>query len=307
LKDLVIIGAGPAGLAAAIYGMRSGLNLVVIEKFAPGGQVLNTAEVENYPGFPEPVMGYELIDKMQAQVNRFEAEITSNEVNSMERTKEGNFSIQLSDGSMIETKSVIAATGSSYKKLKVPGEIELTGKGVSYCATCDGAFFKDKTVAVVGGGNTALEEALLLTRFASKVYLIHRRDEFRGEKILQQRVAQNEKIEPLVNTTVEKINGSEKVESISLLCCKENNKQWDLELDGVFIFVGYDANTQIFPEELKDEYKQINVNLKMETDLPGFFAAGDIRCHSKRQISMACADGATAAMTAYEYITHKQL
>ncbi|MBN1501185.1 MAG: thioredoxin-disulfide reductase [Spirochaetes bacterium] len=307
MKELVIIGAGPAGISAGIYGLRAGLDLVVLEKFAPGGQVLNTSEVENYPGFAEPVMGYELIDRMEQQLRRFNADIQSVEIKSVIKNSSGIFETALSDGEIIQSKAVIAATGSSYKKLNVPGEKEFTGKGVSYCATCDGAFFKDKTVAVIGGGNTALEDALFLTRFASKVYLIHRRDEFRGERILQQRVTANEKIEIMLNTTVESINGSGKVESISLICCKDNDTKNILKLDGVFIFVGYDANTGEFPDELKNEYGQIKVNLNMETSIPGFFAAGDIRSESKRQIVMACSDGATAAMSAYEFITNKKL
>ncbi len=307
MKELVIIGAGPAGMTAGIYGMRSGLDLVILERFAPGGQVLNTSEVENYPGFINPVMGYDLVDRMEQQLRRFNADIQSVDITSVTKNSKGIFETVLSNGEIIESKAVIAATGSSYRKLNVPGEAEFTGKGVSYCATCDAAFFRDKTVAVVGGGNTALEDAVFLTKFASKVLLIHRRDEFRGEQILQKRVMENSKIEMIMNTTVEKINGTGKVESISIISRDSSATKSILKIDGVFIFVGYDANTKEFPDNLKNEFGQINVNINMETTMPGFFAAGDIRSNSKRQIITACGDGAAAAMSAYEYITNKKL
>lgn len=306
MKDLIIIGAGPAGLSAAIYGMRSGLDLILIDKFAPGGQVLNTADVENYPGFKDPIQGYELVTAMEGQARRLGAEIKNADVKSINKNQKNIFSVEFTNGEILESKAVIAATGSSYKHLNIPGEKELTGKGVSYCATCDGAFFRDKVTAVIGGGNTALEEALFLTKFASKVYIIHRRDEFRGEKVLQKRIEEHEKIEPILSSVVESINGNDKVESLTLknVISEETS---NLDVDGAFIFVGYNPNTELFADDIKNEQGQLKVDLNMETPTEGLFAAGDIRHMSKRQIVMAAADGATAAMTAYEYITHKEL
>lgn len=304
MKDTIIIGAGPAGLTAAIYGVRAGLDLAVMEKFSPGGQVINTYEVENYPGFVEPIEGWQLMSSMENQARRLGVEFTSGDVASVK--KEGDvFILTKTDGSTVEAKSVIAATGSSYKHLNIPGEKEYTGKGVSYCATCDGAFYRDKVTAVVGGGNTALEEAMFLTKFASKVYLIHRRDEFRGDKILQDRALAMDKIEPVMSHVVESVNGPEKVSSITIKDVKSGETR-DLQVDGFFVFIGFDANTEYVPEELLNEKREVKVDIHMKTSIPGFFAAGDLRSDSKRQIVMAAADGATAAMEAYEYVNNLQ-
>jgi len=216
MKELVIVGAGPAGLSAAIYGMRAGIDLVVIEKLAPGGQVMTTYEVENYPGFVDPIPGWELMSNIENQARRLGAEIRGVELSSIRRGSDGCFEIETGIGDAIRARAVICATGASLLKLGVPGEAEFTGRGVSYCATCDAAFFKERVTAVVGGGDTALEEALYLTRFASKVLLVHRRDAFRGAKLLQKRVMENPIIEPVYNSVVRSINGSGKVESISL-------------------------------------------------------------------------------------------
>lgn len=299
MKDLIIIGAGPAGLTSAIYGIRAGLETLVLERFSPGGQVLNTAVVENYPGFAEPVHGWELMTAMENQVKRLGAEIRNGEVSAVE--KGDVFSVVLADRSIVKAKTVIIASGASYKKLDVPGEAELTGKGVSYCATCDGAFYKDRITAVVGGGDTALEEACFLTRFASKVYLIHRRDEFRGAKILQDRVFANNKIEPVYNTVVTSINGKNKVESATLKN-KRTGEEKNLQVDGVFLFVGIIANTGYLPEKILNERGEVIVDKNMQTGIPGLFAAGDLREGSRRQIVMAASDGATAALSAYDYI-----
>jgi thioredoxin reductase (NADPH) len=302
MKELIIIGAGPAGLSAAIYGLRSGLDLVLVERLAPGGQVMSTYEVENYPGFVEPVAGWELMSRMENQARRLGAEIVSGEVASIGRNaSDGTHALTLADGSMMEAKTVIAATGASYRRLKVPGEVEHVGHGVSYCATCDGAFFKDRVCAVVGGGDTALEEANFLTRFASKVYLIHRRESLRGAKILQDRIFANDKIEPLYNTIVESIDGATKVENLLLKNVK-TGKQDRLAVEGVFIFVGFIANTAYLPAEILDENREVVTDIAMRTSIPGLFAAGDLRSGSKRQIVMAAAEGATAALEAYEYI-----
>jgi thioredoxin reductase (NADPH) len=302
MKELIIIGAGPAGLSAAIYGLRSGLDLVLLERLAPGGQVMSTYEVENYPGFVEPVAGWDLMSRMENQARRLGAEIVSGDVVSLCRNAAGGtLALTMADGSTLEAKTVIAATGASYRRLKVPGEVEHVGHGVSYCATCDGAFFKDRICAVVGGGDTALEEAHFLTRFASKVYLIHRRDSLRGAKILQDRIFANDKIEPLFDTTVESIDGSTKVENLLLKNVK-TGKQNTLAVEGVFIFVGFVANTAYLPAEVLDENHEVIADIAMRTNVPGLFAAGDLRSGSKRQIVMAAAEGATAALEAYEYI-----
>ncbi len=302
MKDLIIIGAGPAGLSAAIYGMRSGLDLVVLERLSPGGQVMNTYEVENYPGFVEPVAGWELMSHMEGQARRLGAEILGADVLSVARdAADGMFTVTQSDGPAMRAKAVIAASGASYRRLKVPGEEEYIGHGVSFCATCDGAFYKNRVCAVIGGGDTALEEAHFLTRFASKVYLVHRRDQYRGVKVLQDRVAASSTIVPVLDSIVESINGSTAVESISLKHVKTGEIS-SLKVDGVFIFVGFDANTKCFPKDVLNEAGEVIADSKMRTSVPGLFAAGDLRSGSRRQIVMAAADGAVAALEVYDYI-----
>jgi thioredoxin reductase (NADPH) len=300
MKDLVIIGGGPAGLTAGIYGMRAGLDLVIVEKFSPGGQVINSYEIENYPGFAEPVEGWKLMSDMEEQTRRLGAEIISAEVLSIKKDA-GVFTVALADGE-IQAKSVIIAAGAFNRRLNVPGEKEYVGRGVSYCATCDGAFFKDKVTVVAGGGDVALEEAFFLTRFASKVYLIHRREHFRGADILQKRVLGNEKIVPVLCTNIESVNGDTTVNSVTL---KNTNtgEISSLDTDGVFIFIGYDPNTSFVDKELLNEQREVIVDMNMHTGVEGLFAAGDIRSGSKRQIVMAAADGATAVLSAYEYLT----
>lgn len=302
MKDLIIIGAGPGGLTAAIYGIRAGLDLTVIERLSPGGQVMNTYEVENYPGFEEPVAGWELMSKMEGQARRLGTEIMSGDVTSVRKDPgSGMFTVALEDSPAMASKTVIAASGASYRRLKVPGEEQFLGHGVSFCATCDGAFFKDRICAVIGGGDTALEEAHFLTRFAKKVYLVHRRDKFRGAKILQDRVLASGKIEPVYDTVVESIDGATTVQGVSLKNVK-TGKTSSLAVDGVFIFIGFTANTGYLPAEALDENGEAAVDSRMRTAVPGLFAAGDMRSGSRRQIVMAAADGATAALEAYDYI-----
>ncbi len=303
MKDLIIIGAGPGGLTAAIYGMRAGLDLLVLEKFSPGGQVMNTYEVENYPGFPQPVPGWELVSAMESQARRLNAEIVSGEVTLIGKDAGSQcFTLRLADGASLESKTVIIATGASYRALGVPGENEFLGRGVSYCATCDGAFFRDRITLVVGGGDTALEEAHFLTRFASRVYLVHRRDCFRGMKILQDRVLSCEKIIPVYSSVVTGIHGEGRVQSVSLKNV-DTGAERSIETDGVFIFVGYEPNTGFLPSQLLNGQKEVVTDPQMQTEIPGLYAIGDVRSDSKRQIVMACADGATAALNAYDYIT----
>jgi len=300
VKDLIIIGAGPAGLSAAIYAMRAGIDMLLIEKIAPGGLVMTTYEVENYPGFADPVPGWELMNAMESQARRLGAEIASGEVLSLEK-RDDAFTLRMTDGSELRACAVICASGARLMKLGVPGEERFTGRGVSYCATCDAAFFKDRIAAVVGGGNTALEEAVYLTKFASKVYLIHRRDEFRGVKILQDRVLTNGRIEPVYSSVVTSINGESKIDSVSI-ANKKTGAQGELAVDGVFIFIGYEPVTAYAPALVKNERGEILVDMQMETPLAGLFAAGDLRAGSIRQIVAAAADGATAALSAYRYL-----
>ncbi|MEJ5361632.1 MAG: thioredoxin-disulfide reductase [Spirochaetota bacterium] len=304
MKELIIIGAGPAGMAASIYAVRAGLDTLVLEKISPGGQVMLTYEIENYPGFIEPIEGWQLASNMEQQARRLGVTIESRDVEQVRKIQDV-FEIKTSDGNILNARAVIAATGASLKRLGVPGESEFTGRGVSYCATCDAAFFKDMVTAVVGGGNTALEEALYLTRFASKVYLIHRRDEFRGQKILQDRVRSNPRIELVLDTVVTQVTGDEKVKAISLLN-KKTNKTSELAVNGLFIFIGFNPNTAYLPKEVLNEAGQVKVDKHMRTPIAGLFAAGDLREGSYRQVLMAAADGATASVSAYEYITNKE-
>jgi thioredoxin reductase (NADPH) len=302
MKDLIIIGAGPAGLTAAIYGIRAGMDILVLEKLAPGGQVMNTYEVENYPGFEEPVQGWELMSAMENQVKRLGVEIASGEVQAIKKIESDKiFSLTLTDGKILESKSVILASGAMHSTLNVPGEAKFSGKGVSYCGTCDGNFFKEKIIAVAGGGNTALEEAIFLTRFGIKVYLIHRRDEFRGAKILQDRLLANPKVEVIYNTVVQEIKGGNMVNALRLKNVKTGEEK-DLPVEGFFIFVGYKPNTEYLAEELLDGSKQVIVDKNMQTSIKGQFAAGDMRADSRKQIITACADGAIAALAAYDYL-----
>ncbi|MCX7679181.1 MAG: thioredoxin-disulfide reductase [Spirochaetes bacterium] len=305
MKDLIILGAGPAGLSAAIYGIRAGLNLIILEKFSPGGQVMNTYEVENYPGFANPIPGWELVSAMENQARRLGAEIISGEIATLSfdsRTK--IFTATLADGSTVQAKSIIAATGASLKKLGIPGEEHFFGRGVSYCATCDGAFYKDRVTAVIGGGNTALEEAHFLTRFARRVYLIHRRNQYRADKILKERIASDEKIVPVLETIPLSINGDTKVKSLTVKNIR-TEQITELAVDGVFVFIGYIPNTSYLPKDVLNEKGEVIVDIHMRTKIPGLFAAGDLRSESRRQIVMACADGATAAMSAYEYLSQQ--
>jgi len=301
VKDVIIIGAGPAGLTAAIYGMRAGLDLIVLERLSPGGQVMNTYEVENYPGFIDPVAGWELMSHMEGQARRLGSEIVAVDVDSVTRNADGTFTVAVSDGPPMQAKSVIAAAGASYRRLKIPGEEALLGHGVSFCATCDGAFFKNRICAVIGGGDTALQEAHFLTRFASRIYLIHRRDQYRAVKVLQDRMLACENIVPVLSTVVERINGGTTVESITMKNVKTGETS-DLKVDGVFIFVGLDANAKFLPKEVLADSGEVITDIRMRTSVPGLFAAGDLRCGSRRQIVTAAADGTIAVLEAYDYI-----
>jgi thioredoxin reductase (NADPH) len=302
IYDVVIIGAGPAGCAAGMYVGRARLRAAVIEQFSTGGQLLNYHRVENYPGFPDGIDAFELSDRFVKHMEVFGVEKINATVEGINNVQEKIKKIVTSAG-VIETKSIIIASGATPKKLNVPGEKEFTGKGVSYCAVCDGPFYRDQDVVVVGGGDSALEEALYLTRFASRVFLVHRRDRFRATKILQDRVAENSKITTVMNTTVSEIaGGNEGVQKITLFN-KSNQETSELPTKGVFIFIGLEPNTSFLPKEIKvNEQGFIITDERMQTSVEGVFAAGDVRVKPLRQIVTAVSDGAVAAFSASQYV-----
>jgi len=301
-RELVIIGAGPAGLTAAIYGKRSGLDVLVLEKGIPGGQINVTDEIENWTGVIH-ASGAELADSFRKHAEHFKAEFRETEVKGI--TVDGGRKVIHTDGDDIEAEAVIIATGASFKKLGAPGEKELTGRGVSYCAVCDGAFFEDQEIAVIGGGNTAVEEAVYLTQFASKVTIIHRRDSFRADRLAIERAMSNPKIEVIWNTVVEEIIGEDMVEKLVLKNVRTGETS-DLAVSGVFVFAGMDPNVS-FMQGLVDSVGGgwIVTNERMETSIEGIFAAGDVRDKYLRQVITAAGDGATAAMAASAYISEQ--
>lgn len=301
MYDLIIIGGGPAGLTAGMYAMRAALNTVLIEQGAPGGQVAVTEQVDNYPGFIE-IGGFELCEKFLEHAKWYGLEILDKEAVAAEPGIECH-SVRLADGTLLKSRAVILATGGTSRKLEVPGENENFGKGVSYCATCDGFFFRDKTVAVVGGGDTALEDALYLSKIARKVYIIHRRDAFRGSKILQERVFSEPGIEIVFNSVVTEIRaGPDGVERIGLKDTQTGDGR-DLDVEGVFIFVGFLPNNVLVPAGIKmNTTGYVVTDEKCETDIPGIFAVGDLREKYANQIVLAAADGCTAALASAHYI-----
>jgi len=302
--DVLIVGAGPAGLAAGIYAGRSELQTVIIDRL-PGGQLLITEEIENYPGFYEGITGFELSEKLRQHAEKFGARLESGHT-VLEVTQDGELFKVKSDYGEFSGKTLIWAAGSNPKKLGVPGESVFVGRGVSYCAVCDGAFFKDRVVAVVGGGDSALEEALYLTKFARKVYLIHRRDKFRAVRIIQQRVSKSDKIEPLLNKVVTSINGKDFVESLTLRDVI-SGQETELPVDGVFIFIGNEPNTAPIAHLVDtDPGGFVITDEEMRTKTPGLFAAGDVRSKPLRQVVTAAADGAVAAMSATKYLEEKE-
>ncbi len=299
--DVVIIGAGPAGLAAAVYTGRARLNTFILEKGMPGGQILLTDFVENYPGFPEGVVPFQLMEDFRKQAEKFGAKIETDEVKKIQ--KQGELWQVFGVKGEYPTRAVIIATGSVHRKLGLPGETKLTGRGVSYCATCDGAFFKDKEVAVVGGGDNALTEALFLTKFCRAVKVIHRRDQFRSVKILQERIFANDKTEVLWDSIVEEISGEDRFESITIKNVKDN-KTSKLKLDGVFISIGMDPNSEFVKELVDlDEWREIKVSQNMSTSQPGIFAAGDVTNACPEQMATAVGTGVAAALAVDEYLS----
>lgn len=301
LYDVVIVGGGPAGLAAAMYAKRAALKTVLIEKGVFGGQVAITKCVENYPGFTE-ISGFDLCEKFLEHAKSYDLEIMEKEVVATEPGIEYH-SVRLADDTVLRAHAVILAVGGTAKKLEAPGEHENFGKGVSYCATCDGFFFRGKTVAVVGGGDTALEDALYLAKITEKVYLIHRRDEFRGSRILQQRVFAEPKIEILFNAVVSKINSDAGGVTGISLASTTSKETWDIESEGVFIFVGFSPNNQLVPAGVKlNSSGYVITDEKCETSIDGIYAVGDLRQKYANQIVLAAADGCTAALAAAHYV-----
>ena len=299
--DVVIVGAGPAGLAAAVYTGRSRLNTLILEKGMPGGQILTTDFVENYPGFPEGVVPFELMDKFRKHAEKFGAKIETDEAKEIK--KEGDLWHVVGNKGEYPARAVIVTTGSNYRKLGLSGEGKFTGRGVSYCATCDGAFFKDKDIAVVGGGDNALTEALFLTKFCRSLKLIHRRDQLRAVKILQERIFANDKIEVVWDSVVEEIKGDERIESLTLKNVKDNSTSI-LKIDGLFISIGMDPNTE-FVKGLLDinEWGEIKVKQNMATSQPGIFAACDVTDACPEQMATAVGTGVAAALAIDEYLS----
>ena len=298
--DLIIIGAGPAGLSAGLYAARNKQDVVLVEKLSPGGQVLTTDLVENYPGFPDGIGGFELMDSIGKQAERFGLKILSHEVQGVDFKNQMKH-LTLAYSSM-EARSVIVTTGAQPRKLGIEGEELLTGKGVSYCGTCDGPFYREADIAIIGGGDTAVQEAVFLTRFASRVYVIHRRDELRATKIIQERAFANEKIEFIWDTIPLSIEGETGVERLRLRNVK-TSKESTLNIEGVFVLVGTRPVTE-FLEDAVDMDNQgfINVDRRQETNVQGVFAAGDVTSETPRQIATAVGEGVTAVLSAEEYL-----
>ena len=298
--DVVVVGAGPAGLTAALYTGRAKLDTIVLEKMGPGGQLLNTELIEDYTGF-KSITGQEMARVFEEHALEFGAELEYGTVT--EIYTDGHEKVVLTEeGDEYRAKAVIVCSGGIARKLGAPGELEFAGKGVSYCAICDGAFFKEQVLAVVGGGDSAVEEATFLTRYANRVYLIHRRDDFRAQKVLLERALGNDKIEPITSTIVEEIGGSKLVEWIRVKDLKTGEAR-QVPVGGVFVYVGFSPNSDLFRDPIeKDELGFIKTDDKMETSIPGIFVAGDVRVQYVRQITNAVGDATVAAIAATKWL-----
>jgi thioredoxin reductase (NADPH) len=301
--EVIIIGGGPAGLTAGLYTSRAGLRSLLLERGPLGGQMVNATLVENYPGFPEGIAGPELGSLMHRQAARYGLEVVSVEVTGISEGQ--GYSVATTEG-RFEAATIIIAAGSEYRKLGVAGEENFSGRGVSYCATCDGFFFRGREVAVVGGGDTAITDALELSQHASKVYVIHRRDQLRAGKALQERAFAHPKLEFIWNTVVEEASGDKVLKELKLRNVK-TGQQSNLRVDGVFVAVGLMPNSHLFFNVLElDDAGCIVTDETMATSAPGIFAAGDIRRNSPRQIAAAVGDGVTAAMSAFKYLQEQE-
>lgn len=306
-SDVIIVGAGPAGMTAALYAGRSMLNTVVLERGISGGELLNTEVIEDYPGF-EHILGHELAVKFEAHAKKFGANFVQDTVVTLKKLPDTMFEAVTDSGNVYRAPTAIITSGGTPIKLNVPGEVEYAGKGVSYCAVCDGAFFRGHTIAVVGGGDAAVEEADFLTRYAQKVYLIHRRDELRASKILQKRLFENPKIEMIWNTVVEKIEADSQglVNNLKLRNV-DTHAESDLGVTGIFVFVGFRPNTGIIEGHVNhDAMGYLLTDMNMETSIKGLFAAGDVRVQLTRQVTTAAGDGTTAAIAAEKYLAARR-
>ena len=302
--DVIILGGGPAGLTAGIYASRAGLKTLMLSGSAGASQITYTPHVENFPGFPEGVGGYELIQKLKKQAEKFGLQAKSEDAKAIKQLDLGGVKgWEVQAKSAYRTLALINATGTSWRKIGIPGEDEYVGRGISYCATCDAPFFRDREVAVIGGGDTAIEEACFLTKFANKITIIHRRDKLRATAIIQQRAFANEKLHFIWDSYPEEIVGSDDgVTSIKIKNLKTGEKS-ELKVDGVFIFIGLDPNTELLKGIIDlDKSGYIQVDRDMKTSAPGIFACGDCTCKLLRQVITACGDGATAAFAAQHYV-----
>lgn len=298
--DAVVIGGGPAGITAALYLCRAGVSVALVEMLAPGGQVLKTESVENYPGYPKGVKGWEMADAFAAHLEGYTLDRYNDAVQSMIPSPQGTL---LTVGKeTLEAKTVIVCSGANPRPLGLADEARLTGKGVSYCALCDGNFFRDQVIAVVGGGNSALEEALYLSRIAKKLYLVHRREGFRAAKIYQDKIQAASNIVPVLNSVVTDLHGDAFLTGLTVRNVQDNTTQ-QLDVDGLFVFVGYEPQSGFLPDTLeRDTQGFVITDCEMRTNLPGVFAAGDIRSKMCRQVATAVGDGATAATAAFSYL-----
>ncbi len=302
-NDVVIIGAGPAGLAAALYTGRARLRTVVLEKAIPGGQILLTDWIENYPGYPDGVAPFDLMESFRKQAERFGARIVTDEAAGIDRAAEGDGWIVRGREERYPARAVIIATGAQYRRMGLESEGRLVGRGVSYCATCDGAFFRDRDIAVVGGGDTALMEAVFLTTFARKVYVVHRRDQLRGTKILQERCFANPKIEMIWSSVVAEVLGNETVEGLRVRNVKDGTLR-DVPLEGVFVSIGMDPTSEAVRGLVKlNEWGEIVVDERMATSEKGIYAAGDVVDAAPHQVATAVGTGVTAAIHVGEYLS----